>query len=63
MARLAEQDRVSRRDSGKGVRRRLALVVGLGLDDHTGNAVALDATADQIARHLEQSRDIDVGIN
>ena len=52
-ARRAEQRLRARRQPGEGVAGRLALVVGLGLDDHAGRVAVHDCAADQLRRDLE----------
>jgi len=53
-ARRSEHHRVSCRVAGVAVRRRIDLVVRLGLDDRAADAVDEDAGADQLARDDER---------
>ena len=61
VARRAEHARRCAPSAAKGVRRRVALVVGFAFDDATADAVDQQRHADQLSRHLlGRRREIDV---
>ena len=57
----SEQRLGARREADERVRRRLAVVVGLGLDDHAAALAAADDAADQRLGHLQHGSSVESG--